>query len=71
MGLAVMAGQLSGIYTQLGVDTVCALQGSKKCLHVLTQIFQAAHMSEEVKDAAKSVPKAMMSIYLINFVRGL
>jgi choline transport protein len=28
---------------------------------------QAAHMSEEVKDAAKSVPKAMLSIYVVNF----
>ncbi|KIW89747.1 uncharacterized protein Z519_09904 [Cladophialophora bantiana CBS 173.52] len=47
-GFAVLVGQLSGIYTQLGLDT-------------------AAHMSEEVKDAAKSVPKAMISIYIINF----
>jgi choline transport protein len=30
-------------------------------------LSQAAHMSEEVKDAAKSVPKAMISIYLVNF----
>jgi choline transport protein len=29
--------------------------------------IKAAHMAEEVKDAAKSVPKAMMSIYLVNF----
>lgn len=40
-------------------------------LNTLICMFQAAHMSEEVKDAAKSVPKAMMSVYLINFVRVL
>lgn len=30
-------------------------------------VIKAAHMSEEVKDAAKSVPRAMISIYLVNF----
>ncbi|KAK3670167.1 hypothetical protein LTR78_009923 [Recurvomyces mirabilis] len=49
MGLAVLAGQLSGIYTQVGVDT-------------------AAHIAEEVKNASKAVPRAMMSVYVINFV---
>ena len=29
--------------------------------------MKAAHMAEEVKNAAKSVPKAMMSIYVVNF----
>lgn len=28
----------------------------------------AAHMSEETKDAAKAVPKAMIAIYVINFI---
>ncbi|KAK5115890.1 hypothetical protein LTR62_000346 [Meristemomyces frigidus] len=49
MGLAVLAGQLSGIYTQVGVDT-------------------AAHIAEEVKNASKAVPRAMMSVYIINFL---
>ena len=47
-GFAVLVGQLSGIYTQLGLDT-------------------AAHMSEEVRDASRSVPRAMMAVYFINF----
>jgi choline transport protein len=29
--------------------------------------MKAAHMAEEVKDAARSVPKAMMSIYVVSF----
>lgn len=29
-------------------------------------IDTAAHMSEEVKDAASAVPRAMMAVYLIN-----
>lgn len=48
LSLSVMIGQLSGIYTQVGVDT-------------------AAHMAEEVRDAARSVPKAIISIYVVNF----
>ena len=48
LSLSVMIGQLTGIYTQVGVDT-------------------AAHMAEEVRDAARSVPKAIISIYLVNF----
>lgn len=47
-GLAVLAGQLSGIYTQIGVDT-------------------AAHIAEEVRDASKAVPRAMMLVWGINF----
>ncbi|TKX20009.1 amino acid permease-like protein 7 [Elsinoe australis] len=31
-------------------------------------IDTAAHMSEEVKDASASIPKAMMSIYVVNFL---
>ena len=30
-------------------------------------VIKAAHMAEEVKDAARSVPKAMISIYVVNF----
>lgn len=43
-----MVGQLTGFYTQLGVDT-------------------AAHMAEEVQDAARTVPKVIMTVFLINF----
>lgn len=28
---------------------------------------QAAHMSEEVRDASQAVPKAMIAVYIINF----
>ena len=70
LSLCVMIGQLSGIYTQVGVDTVSPEPANP---HLPTPknltpfLPQAAHMSEEVKDAAKSVPKAMMAIYLVNF----
>ena len=33
----------------------------------LTSIIKAAHMSEEVKDAASSIPKTMIAVYLVNF----
>lgn len=46
-GLAVLVGQQTATFTQLGVDT-------------------AAHMSEEVKDASKAIPKAMISVWLVN-----
>ncbi|EFQ97712.1 hypothetical protein MGYG_00752 [Nannizzia gypsea CBS 118893] len=46
-GLAVLVGQQTSIFTQIGVDT-------------------AAHMAEEVRHASKAVPKAMISIWLVN-----
>ncbi|KAK2766787.1 hypothetical protein FQN54_006101 [Arachnomyces sp. PD_36] len=46
-GLAVLVGQQTGIFAQIGVDT-------------------AAHMSEEVGSASKAVPKAMITIWLVN-----
>ncbi|UNI24983.1 hypothetical protein JDV02_010695 [Purpureocillium takamizusanense] len=46
--LSVLIGQVSGVFTQVGVDT-------------------AAHMSEEVRDAAMAVPRAIISVYIFNF----
>ncbi len=34
----------------------------------LTSVFQTAHMSEEVKNAAKAVPRTMVIIYFLNFI---
>lgn len=65
MTLAVFVGQLSGISMQTGVDTV-----SMKSNHlesIADDVFQAAHMAEEVKDAAIVVPGAMMTIFLVDF----
>ncbi|PNY28326.1 Uncharacterized protein TCAP_01746 [Tolypocladium capitatum] len=66
LSLSVMIGQLSGIYTQLGVDAVGFHNPPNSCIERL-MAAKAVHMSEEVKDAARSVPKAMMGIYVVNF----
>ena len=69
MGLAVLAGQLSGIYTQVGVDTAA---------HVSEEVRSTSHqivpgcpsnsgLTSFVLDASKAVPRAMMSVYVINF----
>lgn len=49
IGLTILAGQLTGISEQVGIDTT-------------------AHMSEEVKHAAKAIPRAMLTVYLLNFM---
>ncbi|EEP80699.1 predicted protein [Uncinocarpus reesii 1704] len=57
-GVAVLIGQQTAMFAQLGLDTQCI---------TLTPSL-AAHMSEEVKNASKAVPKAMIAIWLVNSV---
>ncbi|KAL3420001.1 amino acid transporter [Phlyctema vagabunda] len=52
MGLTLMVGQSSVIYSLIGSD-------------------MAAHISEEIKNAAVTVPQAMLSSYLVNSLMGL
>lgn len=63
--IATLVGQLSGIYTELGLDTVCPK--SVYSFRSTANIVQAAHMSEEVRDAARPILKAIISVYIINF----
>ncbi|KAF2218521.1 amino acid/polyamine transporter I [Elsinoe ampelina] len=44
------------------------LVGQLSGLSNQTAVDTAAHMSEEVKDAAVTIPKAMMATYIINFL---
>lgn len=70
MGLAVMVGQISAIYA-----CICSDAGeifSILCSFSLTKLTKlAAHMSEEIKDASVTVPKAMLGSYLMNGGLGI
>jgi choline transport protein len=63
--LAVLVGQLTGIGAQVGVDTVS--HPSAWTMASLT-MQQAAHMSEEVKNASKVIPTTILVVYVLNFV---
>ena len=67
VGLAILVGQLTGISEQCGIDTVSLIL-HYLVLRALLTMMKTAHMSEEVKNAAKAIPKTMITIYVFNFV---
>jgi choline transport protein len=67
-GFAVLAGQLSGIYTQVGVDTAAHIAEEVKGTSSDLTLINRGQSLTTYQDASKAVPRAMMSVYLINFV---
>jgi choline transport protein len=70
IGLTLMVGQLSAIYA-----CICKYLDHRKLLRPYLPIHpgsdSAAHMSEEIKDAGKTVPRAMIGAYLMNGSLGI
>lgn len=65
MSLAVLVGQVTGISEQVGIDTVSL--AARIYQHILTKTRQIAHMAEEVQNASRVLPRAMISVYILNF----
>ena len=68
MALAILVGQLTGISEQVGIDTVSNCPSSFVRPDLRLTTTQTAHMAEEVKDAAKTIPRTMMAVYVLNTV---
>lgn len=67
MGLSLMVGQISAIYACICMFPIPPLPPTLTA----TGSDAAAHMSEEIKDAGVTVPRAMVGSYIINGALGL
>lgn len=74
LALAILVGQLPAITSQTGIDAVRFLLSREAFSPPTTEVLikvQAAHMSEEVRNASSSVPKVMIAVFGLNFVLNL
>lgn len=71
MGLALMVGQISALYACICRSTLLLRKGWYAMLTMALGCDSAAHISEEVRDAAVTVPRTMFWSYILNGALGV
>ena len=71
MGVSLMIGQISAIYGSICTSCESFIDCVVTLLKVLIGSDCTAHMAEEVKDAGRNVPNAMVWSYVLNGFMGL